>query len=906
MIKIYKAAFIVCLMFLSSFLSAQQNDIWSTIDGAKIGISPHQRKIQPKKYKTFELDLQHLRNDLNFARFDKSGVKESSALISFPDEKGEFIVFEITEAPVMHPLLAEKYPNNRSFRGFSVADPSLKIRFSLTELGLSAIIMDVETGHTLIEPISADLNFYKVYSQNALEGIKDLECFTESVPANQFSYKNAFNGADDGHMKIYRLALSANGEYSQFQLNDQNATGGDEISKKSVVMGTLTAAVTRVNAFLERDLAVSLQLVANNDALIFLEPGQDPFDNNLSNPDLMLGQNQATVDKIIGRSNYDIGHVFSTTGGVAKIRSACVEGIKAQGVSGSLEPVGNTFYLDVVCHEIGHQLGANHTFNGSEDACAKSGQRIEATAVEPGSGSSIMSYAGYCGSQNVQSNSDPYFHGLSLQEINSFIREGAIANCASQSVFITNKNPPKASAGPDLILPVGTPFKLTGEGSDADMDQITYSWEQMDAGITAVPPSENATSGALYRSRIPSLEAVRYFPNLKSLRNGGSSSKWEVIPQVARELNFRLTVRDNNIEGGQVVSDDVKLTITDQAGPFRVISQNAEGEAWVPGTQEIVKWDVAGTDSNGINVTRVNIYLSTDGGFTYPTVLASNVSNNGSQNIRVPEVQAPHCLVMIEAVGSTFFAINSNQFSIGAFESICSTYESKDIPKELIFGTSNNAISSSQVDRDDEIESITVSVKIKHSFIKDLALSLESPEGTIVELLKNPCDYNDEDIDAVFSDDGEQVYCASFSPTIVGNYQAIGEFSELNGESAKGQWKLKVADESPGDDGILEAWSMTICTSKAVLAVAENDLDNFQVYPNPSEGIFTVVFSSEESGGIDISIHDLLGRKLHQKFYNESSIQFEEVFNANVLKSGIYILKVRKGQKVSFRKLKIK
>ena len=257
-------------------------------------------------------------------------------------------------------------------------------------------------------------------------------------------------------------------------------------------------------------------------------------------------------------------------------------------------------------------------------------------------------------------------------------------------------------------------------------------------------------------------------------------------------------------------------------------------------------------------------------------------------------------------VGSTFFAINSNQFSIGAFESICSTYESKDIPKELIFGTSNNAISSSQVDRDDEIESITVSVKIKHSFIKDLALSLESPEGTIVELLKNPCDYNDEDIDAVFSDDGEQVYCASFSPTIVGNYQAIGEFSELNGESAKGQWKLKVADESPGDDGILEAWSMTICTSKAVLAVAENDLDNFQVYPNPSEGIFTVVFSSEESGGIDISIHDLLGRKLHQKFYNESSIQFEEVFNANVLKSGIYILKVRKGQKVSFRKLKIK
>ena len=891
---------------MSSFLRAQQNNVWSTIDEAKIGISKLQRKIQPKKYKTYELDLQQLKNELNFGRSYKIGAKESSQIISFPDESGEFIEFDIANAPVMHPELAEKYPNNRSYRGFSVKDPSKKIRFSLNEIGLSAIIMGPDTGHTLIEPLGADLRFYKIFSQKELEGVIDLACFTKSDPVRESLFKSSGNLADQGHLKIYKFALAVNGEYSQFHLNDQNITGGNENDKKSVIMGTLTAAVTRINAVLERDLAISLQLVAKNDALIFLDPDQDPYEYNFLTPDAILDQNQAIVDKTIGANNYDIGHVFTTTPGIARLRSICVDGIKAQGVSGSIEPTGNTFYFDVVCHEIGHQLGANHTFNGFEDSCGNEGQRITATAVEPGSGSTIMSYGGYCGSHNIQSQSDLYFHGLSLQEINAFIGEGGAVNCATQEALTNNKNPPIVDAGEDLILPVGTPFKLIGEGSDADGDQITYTWEQMDAGITVVPPSDIGISGALFRSRKPSLEPVRYFPNLKSLRNGTNSAIWEVIPQVARELNFRLTVRDNNLEGGQVVSDDTQLTITDQAGPFVIVSQNDDDESWTPGNQEIVQWDVAGTDSNGVNVSHVNILLSTDGGFSYPTILASNVSNNGLYNIIVPEVQAPRCFVMVEANGNGFFAINSNAFSIGSYESSCSTYESKDIPKEVIFGASNNAISLSDINDDYEIQSITVSVKIKHAFIKDLALSLESPKGTVIELLKNPCDYNDEDIDAVFSDAGEQIYCASLSPTISGNNLALGELSELNGENVKGKWKLKVSDEAPGDDGVLEAWSMTICTAKLVLDIADQNLENFQVYPNPSEGQFTVIFSSEELGDVDISIYDLLGRKLHEKSYKETSIQFEEVFNAQDLTSGMYILKVRKGQKVSFRKLKIK
>ena len=904
--KIYKVIGILCLLLMSSFLSAQQNNIWSTFDETKIGISHHQRKIQPKKYRTFRLDYEGLRNDLDLGSLKGSAKKEPSTQIYFPDQTGELILYEVTEAPVMHPLLAEKYPENRSYRGYALSDPSKRIRFSVTELGLSAIILDIETGQTLIETMGQDLGYYKVYSQKEIQGYEGFECFTENESKDPVTYRKAAKNADDGYLKTYRLALSANGEYSQFHLNDQNITGGNENNKKAAVMAALTTAVTRINAVLERDLAVSLQLVAKNDALIFLTPSDDPFDNSYVNPDVMLGQNQKTTDNIIGVSNYDIGHVLSTTGGVAKIRSVCEEGIKAQGVSGSFEPIGNNFYFDVLGHEIGHQLGANHTFNGYEDICGRPEQRVDATAVEPGSGSSIMAYAGYCGSQNVQSNSDAYFHAISLEEINGFIRAGGGATCAGQSILTNNQNAPVVAAGPDLILPVGTPFKLRGEATDADLDPITFGWEQIDAGITAVPPSGTATNGALFRSRVPSLDPVRYFPSLKSLRNGALNSKWEVIPQVARELNFRLTARDNDLNGGQVSSDDVRLTITDRAGPFKLISQNKENEEWLPGGRELVEWDVAGTDANGVNVKAVNILLSIDGGFTYPIVLASNVNNDGSQEVSVPDLQSPYCFVMVEAVGNAFFAVNSNKFSIGAYESICTTYESKDIPKDVIFGRSNNAISSNEVLGDDEIESITVSVKIKHPFIRDLALSLESPEGTVIELLKNPCDFNDEDIDVVFSDTGEQIFCASFSPTISGNYQALSVLSELNGESAKGQWKLTVADEGPGDDGLLESWSMNICTAKAVLSISENDLDLFQVYPNPSEGLINVVFSSQEDGDVVISIHDLLGRELLQEMYKEPSGEFAETIDLGKLTSGMYLLKVRKGQKISYRKLKMR
>ena len=914
MIKNYVKIFTFFLLISSHSLFAQQRNYWSKIDGAKISNSELQRKVNLKKYQTFELKLEELARELKEAPSVRIPLGKSSFKMTFPDKNGQLVTYLIKEASVMHPDLARQFPNNRSYAGVSEKDHSRKIRFSVNEIGLHAMIMDGRNGIQYIEPLTKDKKNYKVYDRSELEAWQDFQCLAENVQVS-LEKGQAIKGTDDLKLRTYRMALAGTGEYAQYHIDKQGAGSATDQAKKAIVLAAMTTAVTRVNAVYENDLAISFQLVANNADLIFLDPDTDPYDN--FDVSAMLGQNQTTCDDVIKPANYDIGHVFGTsTEAVSTLAVVCLDGAKARGTTGSPIPEGDNFYFDVVSHEIGHQFGANHTFNGDDGSCGQTDQRNSDTAVEPGSGTTLMAYAGYCASQNVQAHSDLYFHTVGIEEIRTYVTLGRGSNCPVESDLILNKNVPVVDAGQDFTIPMGTPYKLVGQGSDADGDPITFCWEQVDNGITAIPPSSTATTGALYRSQVPAMAESRYFPSLKTLVNGVISSTWEVTPEVAREINFMLTVRDNNVEAGQVASDDLKVTVTGAAGPFLVTSQNTDQMVWTANTDETITWDVAGTNGNGVNVSMVNILLSTDGGKTFTTVLASNVPNDGSQMIKVPDTKAPQCFVMVEAVGNFFFSINTLSFSIGEFNEVCNSMTSGDTPVAIPDNDTNGASSVVAFSENVDIEKVRVRLindsnpsvnapGITHPYLGDLTITLESPEGTIVELFNGACDAR-EDIQATFSDQGDELVCNPSNPGVTGTVKPAQEFSVFNGENAQGNWTLKVVDGAEVDTGFLESWSLEICSSEAVLGVNNYVFDDFKVYPNPSDGNFKVKFNSEDIGDVDIVVYDILGRKIAQQTFKNQLNSFEQNMDLSQVSGGIYILSVKRANKISSHKIRIK
>ena len=264
-----------------------------------------------------------------------------------------------------------------------------------------------------------------------------------------------------------------------------------------------------------KEVSLRMVLVVNNNNLIFITGlnSPDPYTNN--NGGAMLSQNQTTIDNIIGTANYDIGHVFSTGGGgVAFLNSPCT-GIKAGGVTGLSNPVGDAFDIDFVAHEMGHQWGGNHAFNGQVGNCS-GGNRNGSTAYEPGSGTTIQNYAGICGSDDLQPNSDPYFHGISFDEISNFITTGNGNSCGVSTA--TGNTLPVINSLPNngLTIPINTPFTLSGTASDANAgDALTYSWEQWDLGPQSAW-NGGATAAAnntlpLFKSRIPKQREIELF-----------------------------------------------------------------------------------------------------------------------------------------------------------------------------------------------------------------------------------------------------------------------------------------------------------------------------------------------------------------------------------------------------------
>lgn len=637
----------------------------------------------PKQYVLMNLNLDGFKNTLPNLQ---SKNTSNSGVIQLPNANGQLERFSIKETSYLAPALAEKFPMIKSFSAQGIDNPSSSAKISIGKDGVHAIIFSANEGTSYINPYTKDYREYIIYKKSSLTSGKDeFLCKVEDTVQEKNTSPRQRRNANDGNLRTYRMAIACTGEYAQFHINNQGvSSSASDTEKKAAVLSAMNTTITRVNAVYERDLAVRMVIVDNNDALIFLDANTDGLTNDSAGT--LIDESQEKCDNIIGDANYDIGHTFSTgAGGLAQLNSVCVTNYKAQGVTGRSQPIGDTYDIDYVAHEVGHQFGATHTFNNSCD-----GNRSTNTAVEPGSGSTIMAYAGIC-LPNVQNVSDDYFHAVSIAQMWSHVQGSG--SCATSTS--TGNNAPTANAGNDVSIPKSTPFILKGQATDADgTASLTYSWEQIDNEAATMSPLPTNTGGPMFRSLLPSSSPNRYMPALSTVLSGNTSTTWEVLPSVARELDFALTVRDNHSGGGSSARDDMKVTVTD-AQPFLVNSQ----PTWAPNTAREIKWLVGETNISPINCQNVNIKLSTNGGTSFDVMLLENTPNDGTETITLPNIATTNnAILMIEAADNIFYNITPQfkidttpDFAISNLSgdtSICGT-ASNNIKIELDYVTSN-------------------------------------------------------------------------------------------------------------------------------------------------------------------------------------------------------------------------
>ena len=595
------------------------------------------------------------------------GHSGTALLVVLPLPDGTSAHFRVVEAPIMEPGLAAQFPTIKTYTGVGVEDPSASIRLDFTPGGFHAQVLSAATGSFFIDPVSrTDIAHYLSFWKRDMPG-RNFDCEVDGASGPRSTGSTGRLGGTGLRtsgpvLRTYRLALAATAEYSAFQ-------GGTV----PAAFAAMVTSVNRVVGVYEKELAVRMILVSNTTSLIYLNATTDPYTNNSGST--MLGENQANIDALIGPANYDIGHVFSTGGGgVAGLGVVCRNGSKARGVTGLSAPVSDAFDIDYVAHEMGHQFGGNHTFNGVAGSCG-GGNRNAGTAYEPGSGSTIMAYAGICTvTENLQRNSDPYFHIASYEEIQAYL---GTTSCAVTTAT-GNTAPLVTLPASGKVLPIGTPFKLTASAFDPDNGALSYCWEEYDQVATGGTPTATQVTNStipLFRSFNPTANPTRYFPRLSDLV-ANTTVIGERLPTVSRALKFRVTVRDQTngsqgIIGGVNSSPTVTLSSTNAAGPFLVTAPDAAGISWVGGSSQTVTWSVAGTTANGVNCALVNVRLSTDGGLTYPTLLLSSTANDGTEAVTLPNLATTTARIMVEAADNYFFDISNNDFAITASGTAC-------------------------------------------------------------------------------------------------------------------------------------------------------------------------------------------------------------------------------------------
>ncbi len=667
-----KFLFLTFVSVLTTVMGFSQADrFWSSHNESSGKITTDKavaRQSFPTAFKLFDVNIEPLRQQL-FSVVDNRSANHST-VITLPNADGQLEQFEVFEASNFEPALQARFPEIRAYSGKGITDKSASLKLSLSPQGIQTMVFRTEKVNEFIEAYSQDHSVYAVFNSQRKQGALPWRCNTPdadlAIGLNTQVNNAGITARSGGDLKTMRLAQSCNAEYS-------NYFGATSAAQVGLVLAAFNATLTRCNGVYEKDLALHLNLISNTTSVIYYAAATDPYSTTLSQWNAQL---QSTLTSVIGEANYDIGHMFGASGGGGNagcIGCVCTNGSKGSGITSPNDgiPQGDNFDIDYVVHEVGHQLGGNHTFSHS----------LEGSGVnkEVGSGITIMGYAGIT-AQDVAPHSLDIYHEATIAQIQANL---ATKTCPITSA-ISNATPVVAAVG-NFTIPISTPFALTGSATDANAgDVLTYCWEQNDnstvSGASSVASPTKAT-GPNFLSFAPSTSGTRYFPKLSTilaglnvtpvLPGGDAGTNIEALSSVSRTLNFRLTVRDNApyistapVSVGQTQFTDAVVTVSNTSGPFAVTAPNT-AVTWAGGSTQTITWSVNNTTAAPVSCANVKISLSTDGGLTFPTVLSANTANDGTEALVIPTIPTTTARIKVEAVGNIFFDISNTNFTIG-------------------------------------------------------------------------------------------------------------------------------------------------------------------------------------------------------------------------------------------------
>ncbi|MGH7244066.1 MAG: reprolysin-like metallopeptidase [Phycisphaerales bacterium] len=633
---------VVACSFVATLACADSKQVWmlgSPADVAKADAA----RVTPETGAVFRMNRASQQALLASAPLEFSVGADHAPIVMVPRPDGMLEAFEVVESPIMEAGLAAKYPQIRTYSAQGIDDPAATARLCMNELGFFAAVLSPD-GDYAVAP--TDLSIDAVYTSSFSRNQTEWECGTIGEPVA--TPPNSIAAVTADKLRTYRIAVAMDPRMCV------NICGGTVAGGLSAV----TTAVNALDAIWEKEMAIRLILVNNNDQVIFTDTNAQPFDTSSNNE--MMASNGSVLDAHIGLANFDVGHVFAWVGGgVANLGVVCT-GNKSNGLSGNIFSVGAFSNPQTFCHEMGHEFNAPHSWNGAGGSCTAE-QWGGSAAYEPGSGSTIMSYAGSCSPDNVQNGRDNYYSQGSVQQITDF----SASRTCSVVVATTNHAPTVLTTVINQApIPTGTPFELTGSATDPDGDALTYTWEERDAGTRRALSAGDAGSGPIFRSFPPSTTGLkRVFPKLSTVLTGNlAGSVGEIMPATSRFMRFRLSARDNRAGGGGQNFTEALIRSYSAGGPFKITEPNT---TTARSGAVVVRWLVAGTQTSPFGHTKVNILLSTDGGNTFPTVLAADTPNDGVEAVTLPQT-ASNCRIRVQPVSAIYFDISDANFSITA------------------------------------------------------------------------------------------------------------------------------------------------------------------------------------------------------------------------------------------------